>query len=128
MLKRMKDSPYAIRRLDHVQVAIPVGGEALAEAFYAGVLGFEVLPKPMPLAARGGRWFAKNGVELHVGAEKDFRAAKKAHPALVVSGFDALFERLTAEGYAVRMDDELPEIRRCFVEDPFGNRPELIEG
>jgi catechol 2,3-dioxygenase-like lactoylglutathione lyase family enzyme len=119
---------FTIKRLDHVQVAIPVGGEGRAEAFYAGILGFEILPKPEPLAARGGRWFACNGVQIHVGVESDFRAARKAHPALVVGGLDELVQRLASAGISVRWDDELPEIRRCFVEDPFGNRIELVEG
>jgi hypothetical protein len=30
-------------------------------------------------------------------------------------------------GIGVRWDDEIPTTRRCFVEDPFGNRIELIE-
>ena len=85
---------FTIKRLDHVQVAIPEGGEARAEAFYAGVLGFEILPKPPLLAVRGGRWFARNGVQLHVGTEADFRPARKAHPALVVGGLDELVEHL----------------------------------
>jgi extradiol dioxygenase family protein len=34
---------------------------------------------------------------------------------------------LGADGRAVRFDDELPEVRRCYVDDPFGNRIELIE-
>jgi len=27
----------------------------------------------------------------------------------------------------VRFDDEIPGARRCYVDDPFGNRIELIE-
>ncbi len=54
---------------------------AEADAFYAGVLGFEVLPKPEPLASRGGRWFACDDVQVHLGVEDDFRPARKAHAA-----------------------------------------------
>ncbi|HEX4446128.1 MAG TPA: VOC family protein [Polyangiaceae bacterium] len=118
---------FTLKRLDHVQLAIPEGGEALAEAFYEGILGFEVLPKPPVLAARGGRWFGRNGVQIHVGVEKDFRPARKAHPAIALNGLDELVTRLTDAGVAVRWDNGVPGTRRCFVDDPFGNRIELIE-
>jgi catechol 2,3-dioxygenase-like lactoylglutathione lyase family enzyme len=118
---------FTIERLDHVQVAMPEGGEAQAEAFYAGILGFEILPKPPVLAARGGRWFGRNGVQLHVGVDRDFHPARKAHPALVVRSLNALVDRLSEAGIAVRWDNEMPEVRRCHVDDPFGNRIELIE-
>ena len=44
--------------LDHVQLAMPAGRESEAEDFYGRLLGMEVIPKPEPLASRGGRWFA----------------------------------------------------------------------
>jgi hypothetical protein len=119
---------FTVKRLDHVQVAIPRGGEARAEAFYAGILGFETLPKPAALAARGGRWFARGDVQLHVGVEDDFRPARKAHPALVVGGLDALVTHLASASIPVVWNDEVPGTRRCFVDDPFGNRIELIDG
>jgi catechol 2,3-dioxygenase-like lactoylglutathione lyase family enzyme len=119
---------FTIQRIDHVQMAIPSGGEARAEAFYAGILGFEILPKPPALAARGGRWFARNGVQVHVGVEEDFRPSRKAHPALVVGRLDELVERLANANLSVRWSEEIPGSRRCFVDDPFGNRIELIEG
>ena len=75
---------FEIMRLDHVQLAMPPGGEAQAEAFYSGVLGLERIPKPPPLAARGGCWFRHGDVAVHLGVEEDFRPAHKAHPAFVV--------------------------------------------
>ena len=67
--------------LDHVQLAMPRGEEARAEDFYCGVLGFEMLPKPSHLAARGGCWFRSGSVQVHLGVESDFTPARKAHPA-----------------------------------------------
>lgn len=121
-------SRFEILALDHVQLAMPPGREAEAESFYCGLLGFEVVPKPEPLAARGGRWFAAGPVQVHLGVEADFRPARKAHPALVVGGLDALAGRLTAAGAPWRWDDELPGVRRGYTEDPFGNRLEVIDG
>ena len=41
--------------LDHVQLAIPAGGEKRARSFYGGVLGLREVDKPAALAARGIR-------------------------------------------------------------------------
>ncbi|MGH9067700.1 MAG: VOC family protein [Acidimicrobiales bacterium] len=119
--------PFAITAIDHVQLAMPAGKEAEAEAFYVDLLDFEVLPKPEPLASRGGRWFTNGQVQVHLGVDADFRPARKAHPGLVVSGLDALVTRLDGAGIGVRWDEDLPGTRRCYVDDPFGNRVELIE-
>ena len=81
---------FEIVRLDHVQLAMPPGREAEAEAFYSGLLGLERVPKPEPLAARGGCWFVRGPVAVHLGVEEGFRPARKAHPALVVRDLAAL--------------------------------------
>jgi catechol 2,3-dioxygenase-like lactoylglutathione lyase family enzyme len=121
---------YRLTAIDHVQLAMPPGAEAeaAAEHFYGGLLGLERLPKPEPLAARGGCWFSNGGVVLHLGVEEDFRAARKAHPALLVDDLDALASALERAQLEVRPDHELPGVRRCYVDDPFGNRIELIAG
>jgi len=115
------------RGLDHVQIAIPAGGEELARGFYVGVFGMSELPKPAVLAARGGCWFSAGSVEIHVGIDAEFRPARKAHPALIVGDLGALEERLRLAGRPVRPGEELAGRRRSFTEDPFGNRIELIE-
>ncbi len=119
---------FEIIALDHVQLAMPPGAEAEAEAFYAGLLGFTRLPKPEPLASRGGCWFAAGPVALHLGVEADFRPAKKAHPALVVRDLPALEASLADAGVAVRPNPDQPAGAGCYVDDPFGNRIELIAG
>jgi dUTP pyrophosphatase len=113
--------------LHHVQLAMPPGREEEAEAFYAGLLGLERVPKPLELEARGGCWFRGQAVELHLGVEPDFRPARKAHPALVVEGMDAVRKRLIEAGLAVTHDSPLAGYRRFHTEDPFGNRLELLE-
>jgi catechol 2,3-dioxygenase-like lactoylglutathione lyase family enzyme len=118
---------FEVVALDHVQLAMPLHGEEVAEAFYSGLLGLSRLPKPPPLAVRGGCWFGRNDVQVHLGVEADFRPARKAHPALRVSGLAELAATLEAGGHPFRWDDELPGVRRGYVDDPFGNRIELIE-
>ena len=116
--------------LDHVQVAAPPGCEREARRFYGSVLGLEEVAKPEPLAARGGVWFAVgSGQQLHVGVAEDFTPALKAHPGLaVVSGsLETLAERLVEAGCDVRWDAALPGAARFYVDDPWGNRLELVE-
>jgi catechol 2,3-dioxygenase-like lactoylglutathione lyase family enzyme len=120
--------PSHLVRLDHVQLAMPAGGEAEADAFYVGVLGLRTLPKPPAMAARGGRWFSSGDVKIHLGVDPDFRPARKAHPALVVDDLEALTAALAAAGVDLRPDTELAGVRRGFIDDPFGNRIELIQG
>ncbi len=106
---------------------MPPGGEARAVAFYAGVLGIPQVPKPSHLAARGGCWFEAGQARIHLGVDPDFRPARKAHPALVVGSLAALVTALTGAGYPVRTDEPLAGFDRVYVDDPFGNRIELLE-
>jgi catechol 2,3-dioxygenase-like lactoylglutathione lyase family enzyme len=114
--------------LDHVQLAMPKGQEELARSFYVQLLGFEEVPKPPELAQRGGAWFRARNVALHLGVDESFIPAKKAHPALRCSRYDALVQHLAINGVEV-IEDPLPfeGKRHCYIADPFGNRIELIE-
>ena len=116
-----------IKALDHVQLAMPAGREAEARAFYAGLLGIPERPKPTNLARRGGCWFERDSIKVHLGVEADFRPARKAHPAFIVEDLASLIAQLSEAGYATRPDEPLPGATRVFVDDPFGNRIELIE-
>jgi catechol 2,3-dioxygenase-like lactoylglutathione lyase family enzyme len=115
-----------VRRIDHVQLAMPAGREDEAEAFYSGLLGLARVPKPPPLSPLGA-WFEHGDVHLHLGVEDGFRAARKAHPALLFRGLAPLVERLRAAGVAVAEGERLDAERRVYVDDPFGNRVELLE-
>ncbi len=117
---------HRVEHLDHVQLAMPAGGEDRATAFYEGVLGIPRVPKPADLAVRGGCWFERDGLRVHLGVEEDFRPARKAHPALAVTGIDALCAALEAAGHPVRRAEDVPGMPQWFVDDPFGNRVELV--
>lgn len=116
-----------IEDLDHVQVAMPPGGEERARRFYGGVLGLREIAKPANLAVRGGVWFAAGSRQLHLGVEPEFRPARKAHPALRVRGLAELVERCRGAGVPVVEDQPLTDCDRVYVSDPFGNRLELLE-
>jgi len=116
-----------IAGIDHVQIAAPAGCEEEARAFYGAVLGMLELEKPPALKSRGGCWFQCGAQQLHVGVEGDFRAARKAHPAFQVSDLDALRGVLRENGVGVTDDEALPDVRRFYAEDPWGNRLEFVE-
>lgn len=117
-----------VARIDHVQLAIPVGGEDRARRFYRNLLGLPEVPKPTHLAARGGCWFERADLKIHLGVDPNFRPARKAHPALVINDLAALIAALKTEGYSIQPDEPLDGHERAYVDDPFGNRIELIEG
>jgi catechol 2,3-dioxygenase-like lactoylglutathione lyase family enzyme len=116
-----------ISGIDHVQVAIPSGADDQARAFYGNVLGLAETPKPAPHNASGGMWFVTGAAQLHIGSQVDFVAAKKAHPAFIVEDFDAYCALLRERGVDVRPEEGVYGRRRAGIEDPFGNRVELIE-
>ena len=117
----------SILRLDHVQLAIPAGGEQKARAFYADLLGLQEVEKPANLVGRGGCWFALGSVRVHLGVAADFVAATKAHPAFVVDDLLRLRKRLETAGCHVVEDEPLEGYHRCYVYDPFGNRIEMMQ-
>jgi catechol 2,3-dioxygenase-like lactoylglutathione lyase family enzyme len=106
---------------------MPAGGEDLARIFYAGILGIGETQKPPRLAKRGGCWFERGELKIHLGVETDFRPARKAHVALLVADLRDLQEKLRASGYVLKEDEPLEGYHRIYVDDPFGNRIELLE-
>ena len=114
--------------IDHVQLAMPAGGEERARAFYSGLLGLTEVAKPPKLAARGGAWFETVGVRIHLGIDPDFRPARKAHIAIVADDLDRLAATLGEAGTEVVPDTEIEGVRRFFAHDPFGNRLEFVDG
>ena len=116
-----------IHGIDHIQLAMPIGQENHARAFFEGVLGMPEIPKPDSLKGRGGCWFACGQQDVHIGVEPAFSPAKKAHPAFLVKNLNAFQARLEKAGVKIDHQPPLPNANRFFIEDPFGNRIEIIE-
>lgn len=113
--------------LDHIQLAMPTGGEDQAREFWVNLIGLTESPKPKTLAGRGGVWFELgDGRGLHYGVEANFTPNKKAHPAFTTEHLDALANTLQAAECKVTWDDALAPRRRFYAEDPFGNRLEFL--
>ena len=113
--------------IDHVQIAAPPGCEDAARKFFGELLGLEEIEKPEPLRARGGCWFKVGSRQLHIGVERDFRPAQKAHPAFAISNIEDVFAILTAAGVKCTWDEAIGGIRRFYANDPWGNRLEFTE-
>jgi len=116
-----------IQGIDHVLLSGPPGCEDDARLFYGGVLGLGEVEKPAALAGRGGCWFTAGAQQLHIGVEEPFAPARKAHPALATGDVEQVADALEAAGYAVRWDESIGGIDRFFVDDPFGNRLEIVQ-
>jgi len=116
-----------IQGIDHVQLAMPAGQEDTARGFYNRLLGIPEVPKPPELQKRGGVWFENGRVKIHLGVEADFRPARKAHPGLLVHDLRTLLMNLRQAGFEVKEDESSADRFRAYVDDPFGNRLELME-
>lgn len=116
-----------VARIDHIQIAAPEGCEAAARDFYGALLGMAEIEKPPLLRARGGVWFSCGTQQVHIGVDRNFAPAKKAHPALAVRDLDELRKTLAARGITAIDDDTIPGTRRFYAEDPWGNRVEFVQ-
>ena len=117
-----------VRTVIHVQVAIPVGGEDGARAFYGGLLGLAEVAKPPELAKRGGCWFELpegSCGQVHLGVDADFRPARKAHVAFLAADVAGLAEMARSQGYEA-VEDRADGTERVYICDPFGNRLEFM--
>ena len=121
------DPEFVFGPVHHVQLAIPPGSEAACRQFWGELLGMRELEKPAMLALRGGCWFRSGALEVHLGVEADFRAARKAHPGILVSDLRALAGRFQAAGIDIALDADLPGHQRFYAHDPFGNRLEFLQ-
>ncbi|MGG2016767.1 VOC family protein [Bacillus sp. S10(2024)] len=118
---------YSYIGIDHVQLAAPAGSEMEARTFFGKILGMQEITKPLNLAKRGGVWFTCGKHQLHIGIQKDFSPALKAHPAFHINNLAALHDHLIKNGIVVKKEEPLEGAIRFFVDDPFGNRIEFIE-
>jgi catechol 2,3-dioxygenase-like lactoylglutathione lyase family enzyme len=119
-------SPFSYG-LHHVQIAIAPGSEDECRRFYVDILGMAEIDKPPVLAARGGLWVRADTLEIHLGAEQDFRPARKAHPGIRVGDLDLLAKRLSENHVEVTWDDNFPGHRRFYAFDNLGNRLEFLQ-
>ncbi|MGM0884565.1 MAG: VOC family protein [Bacillota bacterium] len=115
--------------IDHVQLAAPEGCERESRTFFVDLLGWIEIPKPENLKKRGGLWFQCGTHQVHIGVQKDFVPATKAHPGFHVQNIKALRDYLIRNNIPVIDDVERADegVLRFYLNDPFGNRLEFLE-
>ncbi|PLR77357.1 glyoxalase [Bacillus sp. V3-13] len=118
---------FVFKAIDHIQLAAPRGSEEMARRFFGEILGLKEIEKPVALKNRGGVWFGFGSYQLHIGIEEPFSPAKKAHPAFTVNNIHSLKQHLSENNVSFTEDDHLPGATRIFINDPFGNRIEILE-
>jgi catechol 2,3-dioxygenase-like lactoylglutathione lyase family enzyme len=120
---------YQYDGIDHVQLAAPEGCEEKARGFYNLLLGWPEIPKPENLKQRGGVWFECGKHQVHIGVQKDFVPAIKAHPAFQVRNLEELRSYLIEQKIQVINDEARADegVKRFYLNDPFGNRLEFLE-
>ena len=115
-----------IKRLDHIQICIPIGKENEAREFYTNIIGFEEIPKPIELIPNGGLWYQAGNIQFHIGTENEINKSKR-HPAFEV--VDLAGARQLLERHQVKIKEEIQirgQIRFSFF-DPFDNRIEFLQ-
>ncbi len=115
-----------IKKLDHIQLCIPIDHEEQARNFYSNVLGFNEVEKPLELKKNGGLWFQLNNIQLHIGVE-NFENKSKAHPAFEVENLEKVKEYLISNKIEIKEEIKIPNQERFSFRDPFGNRIEFLE-
>ena len=115
-----------IKRLDHVQICVPLGEEERAREFYGQLLGLEEIEKPDALKPNGGLWFQVADIQLHIGVE-DVQGKSKRHPAFEVEELAQIREYLQENQVKIKDEIPIPGLNRLSFFDPFGNRIELME-
>jgi len=114
------------KKLNHVQLCIPVGKEEEAREFYGSFLGLKEIEKPKELKSNGGLWFEIGDIQLHIGIEEK-QNKSKFHPAFEVDELDKIEEFMKQNNIEIRQEIMIPNLRRFSFYDPFGNRIELME-
>jgi catechol 2,3-dioxygenase-like lactoylglutathione lyase family enzyme len=117
-----------IRSLHHLTFTVPKGALSEARNFYCGVLGLDEIDRPEHLQGQSGFWLQLSNLQLHVGTEAGVdRHATRAHFGFDVGDLEAWRGRLARHGVSVIETSAIPGVQRFLVDDPFGNRIELVQ-
>ncbi|MDE3185846.1 MAG: VOC family protein [Bacteroidota bacterium] len=113
------------KRLNHIQICIPVGKEMEARRFYTDILGLKEIPKPKELIPNGGLWYQVADIQFHIGTENEINKSKR-HPAFEIGNLTEAREILERNDVKIKEEIQIPGQERFSFFDPFGNRIELL--
>ena len=107
--------------IHHVAICVSDPDEAVA--FYTGVLGLEVLPRPD--FGFGGYWLEAGGQQVHL-MQSDKTHSGSDHFAIRVDDLESAVADIRACGVTVNTVDHMPGAGyQAFLHDPSGNFIEL---
>ncbi len=109
--------------LNHVQLPFPVDKAAQVYQFYTDFFGLKNFAAPNASRFRfglGGHW-------LDLAAFPDATPLQTGHVALNVLDLPSLRNRLLQAGHTLEETQPLRGYRRFFINDPAGNRLEILE-
>jgi catechol 2,3-dioxygenase-like lactoylglutathione lyase family enzyme len=110
--------------LHHVSLEVPPDQIERSAEFW-GLLGFERIPAPDPIAPFVA-WFERANTQVHLIQSTEPTVPRAGHAAVVARDFQATFDRLAAAGFAVEEARELWGERRAFATAPGGHLVELM--
>ena len=121
-----------IKRLQHISIEIEIGREDEARQFYGETLGLTEKCRPMGLKDRPLIWYDVGDGEDEIHLIRIDRAAfgpprGQDHLCIEVDDIAAMRAQVTAAGVPIRETSVIDNRPRFFVDDPFGNRIELVQ-
>ena len=119
----------AILGIDHVQLAVPQGGEGDCRSFYLHVLGLLEIERPKVAEGRSFLWARAGLQQLHFRVDPGFSPAEFAHPGLIVADAEAPRSVVRELRAAQDLLALAPRIGRAVVRvDAHGERHEVAPG
>ncbi|HKP86081.1 MAG TPA: VOC family protein [Blastocatellia bacterium] len=116
--------------INHTQITVPRAAEEASRHFYKEVLGLEEIPKPGYSPSRGGAWYRRGPVEIHLSVEDDVsdNHRSRRHVCYIVSDLAAARQQLRDAGIEI-IPDQRPVAGwlRFYVRDPGGNQVEIAQ-
>jgi catechol 2,3-dioxygenase-like lactoylglutathione lyase family enzyme len=111
--------------LHHASLEIAPTDRAAAIEFW-GLLGFEPVPEPEPLAGHVA-WVERAGTQIHLIFTDAPSVPALGHVAVAVADFDGALDAVRTGGHEIVETRELWGARRAFAVSPGGHRVELME-
>ena len=126
-MNNISNSDLIISGIHHITVEVKDLEEALD--FYVDILGLDKLDTPENIKEAGVRWIKFNdGSALHIIKNEDCSAPELAHMALAIDDVTSWKEYLSNKGVEIKSPKlNVYNAERFFINDPSGNRIELIK-
>ena len=116
---------FPIASIDHVSVLIT--DTARSRAFYGGVLGLREIPKPRTFDFVALWYDLGAGQTLHLLLKPQRDSISPRHFALRVPDAVSARHHMRTHGIEIQETGPIPHCDRFFINDPDGNRIELIQ-